>query len=501
MVFSSSVFLLAFMPFFFLMYYLLPWRNVRNALVLAASLLFYAWGEPVYVLLMMVSIIVNWGTGILLGKSEGGRRKLLLVTCLAFNLLVLGFFKYESFLATNLNLLLGRNIVPEIKLPLPVGISFYTLQAVSYVIDVYRREVEPQPNPALLGMYIAMFPQLVAGPIVRYADVEQQILHREESLNKVVSGLRLFIIGLAKKVLLANIVGALATQMISRGGEAIGAVGAWGGLAAYTFQILFDFSGYSDMAIGLGRMLGFDFPRNFYYPYISTSVTEFWRRWHMSLSSFFRDYIYIPLGGNRVSRIRWILNLSAVWLLTGVWHGAAWNYILWGLYYLMLLILEKLVWGEALSKAPTPIRHIYAIIAFSFGWLLFWCEDLSILPSYLAALFGVFGPTGASTPWELQVWSYLPIFGLCAISSTPIVPRVRDAIVSRLGGQPRLEDARSTQALCDYDAGMISLVPIEKRSVASLILLLVDALLIALLVCSMSSVISGSFNPFIYFRF
>ena len=325
MIFSSSTFLLVFLPLTVICYFLVLGRACKNILLLLASLVFYAWGEPVYLFLMIVSIIVNWGFGVAIGSTHGPARKALLALDVTANLGILGFFKYEGFLAANVNALLGHALIPDLQLPLPIGISFYTLQALSYVVDVYRDEVPPQRNPLYLGMYIAMFPQLVAGPIVRYSTIQDQILHRHESLRDFAAGARLFCVGLAKKVLLANTVAILATNMLAEGGPAIGAIGAWAGLAAYTFQIFFDFSGYSDMAIGLGKMFGFKYLRNFNYPYISRSVTEFWRRWHISLSSFFRDYVYIPLGGNRVTPPRWVCKVAGVLLHTGFWQRDAWN--------------------------------------------------------------------------------------------------------------------------------------------------------------------------------
>lgn len=312
MVFSSSVFLLVFFPITVILYYLMPGRAAKNVFLLLVSLVFYAWGEPTYIVLMVLSILTNWIFGVLIEHFRTEKyRKILLIIDLVINLALLGFFKYEGFIADNLNAVLGAQIVPNLELPLPIGISFYTLQAISYIIDVYRNEVPAQRNLLYLGMYIAMFPQLVAGPIVRYSTIQDQVLHRQENLQDFCSGLRLFCTGLGKKVLLANVVAILSTKMLSMGGEQIGAVGAWAGLIAYSFQIYFDFSGYSDMAIGLGKMFGFKYLRNFNYPYISKSATEFWRRWHISLSSFFRDYIYIPLGGlvslfpDGFSTLRW----------------------------------------------------------------------------------------------------------------------------------------------------------------------------------------------------
>ena len=393
------------MPLFFLGYFVMPKRALKNGWLLLASLVFYAWGEPVYVILMIVSIAANWSFALALG-GERRFRGLLLVAACVFNVLVIGFFKYEGFLSGIVNSIAGAELIPNLNLPLPIGISFYTLQALSYVVDVYRREVEPQRNVFYLGMYIACFPQLIAGPIVRYQTIQDQVLNRRETLADFSSGLRLFIVGLGKKVLLANTVAILATQMLEMGGAQIGAVGAWGGLIAYTFQIFFDFSGYSDMAIGLGRMMGFKYLRNFNYPYISRSITEFWRRWHISLSTFFRDYIYIPLGGSRCSRGRWVFNIVVVWAVTGLWHGAAWNYVLWGVYYGALLVFEKLWLGRVLERLPRIVGHIWCIVVFVFGWSFFWITDSSALVQYWQALGGAFGATGLSTFWQLGVWEY-----------------------------------------------------------------------------------------------
>ena len=512
------------MPLFFVGYFLLPGRKAKNVWLLAASLLFYAWGEPVYVALMVASIVANWGFGLAIGRirnrcesSEGGDEreqlvptasmKLLLVIAICFNIAVIGFFKYEGFVASNINALIGGNVVPNLELPLPIGISFYTLQALSYVIDVYRGEVPPQQNVLYLGMYVACFPQLIAGPIVRYSTIQDQVLSRAETVGDFAGGMRLFIVGLAKKVLLANTCAILATAMLERGGAEIGLIGAGGGLIAYTFQIFFDFSGYSDMAIGLGRMMGFKYLRNFNYPYISKSITEFWRRWHISLSSFFRDYIYIPLGGSRVSTARNIFNIAVVWAITGLWHGAAWNYILWGVYYGALLILEKYVWGKPLAKLPAVLQHLYCIIVFVFGWSFFWITDPSQLLLYWKALLGGYGAFGSSTLWELTVWEYWPIFIVCIVASTPICPWLKERItawvedrdpekVSEKGiVNPRYH---ATDSLCTFDA-----TPADKKrsAVYSAAKIAYDCALVALLLLSMASIVSGSFNPFIYFQF
>ena len=513
MVFSSSVFLFVFLPLVVLVYFLMPSRSLKNVILLIASLIFYAWGEPVYIGLMIISILANWVFGIAIDASKD-RKKLYLVLDLIVNLAILGFFKYEGFFAENVNAIAGFALVPDLELPLPIGISFYTLQAVSYIIDVYRGEVPAQRNPLYLGMYIAMFPQLVAGPIVRYSTIQDQILNRKESLSGFAAGARLFCVGLAKKVLLANVCAILAVDMLSRDPSEIGVIGAWGGLIAYTFQIFFDFSGYSDMAIGLGKMFGFEYLRNFNYPYISRSITEFWRRWHISLSSFFRDYIYIPLGGSRVTKARWMFNLFAVWFLTGFWHGAAWNYILWGLFYLCVLLFEKFFLLQRMDKIPVVLQHVYTIIVFMFGWLLFWIEDMGQMGQYFLAMFGVFGSTGTSTAWELGIWSYVPVFVVCAIASTPVMPWLRAKLCAWVQGV-KLENFMKTDLpnpkmletgkLCDWDryipASVLATLPKNRVNIYAAAMVIVDLSLLVLLLLSIFSVLSGSFNPFIYFRF
>ena len=563
-------------------------------MLLIASLIFYAWGEPVYILLMLASIVANWLFGILVKakpkrvkkkkipeivdeesptprehtkkrivdtpkdihdisitsiinpddlqrdtsnepaqikqqalattpKSEKAtsssaedeyeiiepkrNRLFVLILAIIFNCLVIGFFKYEGFLATNINALFGFEVMPDLKLPLPIGISFYTLQALSYVIDVYRNEVKPQKNILYLGMYVACFPQLIAGPIVRYQTIEAQIVGRRETLSQFSDGMRLFIIGFAKKALLANTCAMLATKMLSMGGSEIGAIGAWAGLIAYTFQIFFDFSGYSDMAIGLGRMMGFHYLRNFNYPYISRSITEFWRRWHISLSTFFRDYIYIPLGGSRCSNGRWIFNIAVVWAITGLWHGAAWNYILWGVYYGFLLICEKMIWGKALNKAPAIIGHIYTIIIFVFGWSFFWITDAEKLFQFWAALVGQFGPTGSSTFWELTAWQYLFVGVICIVASTPIVPFIKERILAFVEKRKAIRIAKegivnprhlSAEELCVFEATPATTA---RKYLFYAARTLSDILLLGLLAASSASIVTGSFNPFIYFQF
>lgn len=502
MVFSSSVFLFAFLPLVTAVYFIAG-NRIKNTVLLLFSLVFYAWGEPVYVFLMIVSILVNWVFGRLTASSLS-YKKLLLVVALVIDLGILGFFKYQGFLADNINVLFGTTLIPNLELPLPIGISFFTLQATTYIVDVYRGKVSPQKNLLSLGMYISMFPQLIAGPIVRYETIEDQVNNRKGTLDGFASGLRLFIIGLAKKVLLANNAAILANNMLVAAPSDIGSIGAWGGLIAYSFQIFFDFSGYSDMAIGLGKMFGFKYLRNFNYPYISKSITEFWRRWHISLSTVFRDYVYIPLGGSRVSRKRWVANIAIVWGLTGLWHGAAWNFVFWGLYYGIILILEKLIWGRALAKLPSVLQHLYTILLFVIGWCPFWIGDPTQLGEYFQALFGVFGLTGFSTFWELHVWEYWPLCIVCVVASTPVIPWSRYYLESLFTGvdykgEAAPERGNEEPPSVEFTQGIHILN--KYRTLSSVVKVVVDACLLLLLGLSIFSIVSGSYNPFIYFQF
>lgn len=388
MLFSSIVFLFTFLPAVMLLYYLLPVR-FRNVILLLASLVFYAWGEPVYLFLMLLSILFNYFSGLDIARNLQDKRaaKRSLVFNLIINLAVLGFFKYEGFVLDTLNGILPVHISYH-ALPLPIGISFYTFQILSYIIDVYRGNVKVQTNLPNFALYVTMFPQLIAGPIVQYADVDEQLASREVSRTKFGEGSMYFIRGLAKKVLLANTSGMIFTEVSGLAKGNIAVMTAWLGAFAYMFQIYFDFSGYSDMAIGLGKMFGFEFNMNFNYPYVSKSITEFWRRWHISLSSWFRDYVYIPLGGNRVSKIKHIRNLLIVWFLTGLWHGAAWNFVAWGLYYGVLLIIEKYLLSPVLDRLPDVVRHIYSIVLVVIGWVLFFSSSFGQAADYIRVMFG-----------------------------------------------------------------------------------------------------------------
>lgn len=377
MLFSSVTFLFFFLPIVIGSYYILP-HKVRNYVLLFYSIIFYAWGGLAYLPLLIISIVMNYVFGLKINKYEENQKKQkgILILAIILNVLFLGLFKYTNFIVDNINIVFNLNIsVPTI--PLPIGISFYTFQAMSYVIDVYRKDGKVQKNPFNLALYVSMFPQLVAGPIVRYQTVDDQIINREHSFEKFNLGVERFIIGLFKKVIISNGVGELSTLIYGLIDNQMSVSVAWLGAIAYTLQIYFDFSGYSDMAIGLGKMLGFEFLENFNYPYISRSVSEFWRRWHISLGSWFRDYIYIPLGGNRVSKVNIYRNLFIVWLVTGIWHGASWNFILWGLYFGLFIMLERAFLQKVLNKLWKPIQHIYLMIIVIFGWVLFSMPNLS----------------------------------------------------------------------------------------------------------------------------
>lgn len=421
MLFSSIVFLFTFLPAVMILYYLLPVR-FRNVILLLASLVFYAWGEPVYLFLMLLSILFNYFSGLDIARNLQDKRaaKRSLVFNLIINLAVLGFFKYEGFVLDTLNGILPVHISYH-ALPLPIGISFYTFQILSYIIDVYRGNVKVQTNLPNFALYVTMFPQLIAGPIVQYADVDEQLASREISRTKFGEGSMYFIRGLAKKVLLANTSGMIFTEVSGLAKDNIAVMTAWLGAFAYMFQIYFDFSGYSDMAIGLGKMFGFEFNMNFNYPYVSKSITEFWRRWHISLSSWFRDYVYIPLGGNRVSKIKHIRNLLIVCFLTGLWHGAAWNFVAWGLYYGVILIIEKYLLSPVLDRLPDVVRHIYSIVLVVIGWVLFFSSSFGQAADYIRVMFGAGAHGFADRESMYLLTSNLILWLILIFGSTPLV--------------------------------------------------------------------------------
>lgn len=466
MVFSSTIFLCVYLPLVLLGYYICP-KKGRNLFLLIVSLVFYAWGEPKYVFLMIFSILVNYIFGRLMDKHRENKKrlKLMLVLSVVIDLGLLSVFKYTDFIITNVNAIFGANF-DLLNIALPIGISFYTFQAMSYTIDVYRDDVRVQKNLIDFGMYITMFPQLIAGPIVRYADVQDQLAERSVTTADFSEGVMRFVVGLGKKVLLANQMGAVWSDIYALGGD-VSALMAWTGAIAYTFQIYFDFSGYSDMAIGLGRMFGFKFPENFRYPYQSVSITDFWRRWHITLSTWFKEYLYIPLGGNRRGLARQALNLLIVWSLTGFWHGAGWNFVMWGLYYFVILFIEKLFLLKALDKLPKFFRHVYALLLIVIGWVIFASDDVSVLLPYLGSMFGANGAIGGMDVYTLLTKAVLLI--ICCIASTELPKKL---FLSAAGAMN------------------------EKAAFT-----LKSVLMIALLALSMILLIGDSYNPFLYFRF
>ena len=507
MQFNTSTFVFVFLPLALLAYYLVPFKRGKNNVLLAASLVFYAWGDPNNIWLLLTSIVVNYVMVLLLAQAKAAQvKKALLIITIVFDIAILSVYKYTGFVLGNISAATGLSFdIPSIVMPL--GISYFTLKLVTYAVDVYRGKTPVQRNLVDLALYASMFPALTAGPIVKYETIAAQLRERTHSLRKFSSGVRLFCIGMAKKVLLSNMVALLAASILSYGGKAVGAYGAWCGLIAYAFQLYFDFSGYSDMAIGLAKMFGFDFEKNFNYPYISKSVTEFWRRWHISLSTFFREYIYIPMGGSRVNTPRFILNMATVWLLTGIWHGAAWNFIWWGLYYLAVLLFEKFVVSRVLDQLPSIVRHAYVVLVFLLGWCLFWISDTAALVEYFGALFGAYGLFGTQTYWQIGAWHYSPLFLACIVASTPVVPWIRTKFAKALGFIDSKAISRgvgikdvSTVELCDFD-DLVEQAKGAQRLWIQVVQLLCDLVLIGLLILSMVSVVSGSFSPVIYAAF
>ena len=429
MLFSSVTFLFFFLPIVFTLYYI-SLKKIKNYTLLLFSIIFYAWGGILYLPLLIISIMINYIFGLQIEKYKDNnkKRKNILIISIIFNVLFLGVFKYTNFIIDNINIIFKTSInIPII--PLPIGISFYTFQAMSYVIDVYRNDGKVQKNIFNLALYISMFPQLVAGPIVRYETIDNQITNRIHNIDKFNQGIERLTIGLFKKVIISNTVGELSALIYSLSNYQMSISVAWLGAIAYTLQVYFDFSGYSDMAIGLGKMLGFEFLENFNYPYISKSVSEFWRRWHISLGSWFRDYIYIPLGGNRVSNIKTYRNLTIVWLITGIWHGASWNFVAWGLYFGIFIMLERAFLQNILNKIPKVFSHIYLLIVVIFGWVLFSKPDLKSAIDYMKIMIGV-GEypfiNGYTTFYLSQYWLSLT---MAIILSTPIIKRTKQLII------------------------------------------------------------------------
>ena len=490
MEFSQLYYVFLFLPLFFLCYYFFGrffGLRGKNITLLLFSLLFYAWGEPIYVLLMFYSTALDYTCGLGIGRAaaRGSTRgkKAWLAVSLVGNLGLLAVFKYLDLFLSTLNILPFVNL-PLAHIALPIGISFYTFQTMSYSIDVYLGKVKPQRDIANFATYVTMFPQLVAGPVVRYQTVEADLSCRTETIDDFAMGLRRFIVGLAKKVLIANTMGAVADSLYNPALDSavaaeisyLGVLGSWVVVMAYTMQIYFDFSGYSDMAIGIGRMMGFRFLENFNYPYISKSITEFWRRWHISMSTFFRDYVYIPLGGNRCSRARWIFNILVVWFLTGLWHGAQWNFVLWGLYFAVILLLEKLFLGKLLDRLPV-LNRIYALFLIMYGWVIFRCNTIGEILEFTKTLFGAYGWRGNGSLPSVSLLSMaevgtiqIAVFLIAIVAATPILSGLK-AFATRTPGRERVM----------HMAADVALFVLFGLSVVELTL--------------------GSYNPFIYFKF
>lgn len=464
MVFSSLVFMFAYLPITLLAYYLVP-RQGRNIFLFIVNLIFYGWGEPKLVLLMVFNIFFNYIGGWLVDKyrADAKKKKLFLILTCVLDIGILAVFKYTGMITETLNMLPFLNI-PELQISLPIGISFYTFQTMSYVIDVYRDDAPVSKNFINFGTYVALFPQLIAGPIVRYRDVAEQLVNRRETLEMFTRGVKLFMVGLAKKVIIANTMGTLTTNIFATTDEN-GVVGTWVGMIAYTFQIYFDFSGYSDMACGLGNMMGFEFLKNFNYPYIAKSITDFWRRWHISLSTWFKEYVYIPLGGNRKGVKRQILNLLIVWGLTGLWHGAAYNFVLWGLYYGLLLILEKFVLKKFLDRLPSFVQHIYTLFIIIIGWGLFYFTDVGQLGEFMADLFNFGNGICGNQAFNL-IMSNLPMLIIAAVASTPL----------------------ATMLYTRFEHRRFMWIPETLYCMG-------------VLAVSTASLVNQSYNPFLYFRF
>ncbi len=467
MLFSGIPFLYYFLPAVIILYFIAPGLQFKNTVLLVTSLIFYAWGEPVYVLLMIASIVSGYACGILIENARSKRTaKLVLMLSLVISFGMLGYFKYADFFIENTNAVFGLSI-PLLKLALPVGISFYTFQLLSYVIDVYRGRTKAQKNLISLAAYISLFPQLIAGPIVRYTDVERQLGDRHISISGAAYGIRRFVLGLGKKILIANQMGELCTVFRESGDKSIAFYWLYG--IAFTIQIYFDFSGYSDMAIGLGKIFGFDFMENFNYPYISSSITEFWRRWHISLSSWFRDYVYIPLGGNRKGAACQIVNIFIVWFLTGFWHGAAWNFIAWGVFYAVMLVVEKLCLLKLLEKTKC-IGHIYVIVLTIFGFVLFNAESMGEAFLYIGSMLGFGNVPLVSSEFFYYARSYGVIIAAAVIGATPIPKRVMEKI--------------------------------NENKLGELVAAAMEPVFLCVLIVVMTAfLVDGSFNPFLYFRF
>ena len=473
MVFSSLLFLFRFLPIVLILYFIAP-RKLKNAVLFLSSLVFYAWGEPVYVVLMLFSTVVDYTHGRLVdtfrNKGQDGRAKLVVASSMIINLALLGFFKYSDFLIGSINSVLGTEI-PLLNLALPIGISFYTFQTMSYTVDVYRREAKVQKNIISFGAYVALFPQLIAGPIVRFQTIAEELQERKETVSDFSEGINRFMMGLGKKVLLANNIGMLWDTIKVMSNAEMSVATAWLGVLAFSFQIYFDFSGYSDMAIGLGRMFGFHFPENFNYPYVSKSVSEFWRRWHITLGTWFREYLYIPLGGNRCSFAKQVRNLAIVWLATGIWHGASWNFVFWGVYYGVFIIIEKMFLGKHLKRLPAWVQHVYTLLIVGFGWVIFAFDSLGDGLNYIKTMVGFGGVDCVNRDFLYLlltniVWIVIMILGSTELPKKWVL-KLMDAIKNR----------------------------------EWLTTVLQTAFYVVVFIVALAYLVDATYNPFLYFRF
>lgn len=471
MVFSCIPFLFFFLPLCLILYYVVPF-SWKNGTLLIFSLIFYAWGEPVYILLMLFSTLLDYSNGRLMERfgTTRGRRIFFLCCSICINLSILAFFKYAGFAVSSINGIFNTQFTPP-QIRLPVGISFYTFQTMSYIIDLYRGRVKAEHSYVSYLTYVSMFPQLVAGPIVRFSDIQQRLHSREITYAVFEQGMLRFMTGLFKKVLIANQAGALWEEIHVLGAADTSVATAWLGALCFTLQLYFDFSAYSDMAIGMGKMLGFEYSENFRYPLTAVSVTDFWRRWHISLSTWFRDYVYIPLGGNRKGVPRHLFNIAVVWFLTGLWHGASWNFILWGVYYGILLILEKYIWGKALAGLPRFFQHAYTFLIVVFGFVIFAITDLGELGSYIRLLFPFGANPAADTRFLWYLRNYGPVLVLACVLACPVYPWISRKAAALSRGKSRVLSALSAAA----------------------------AVLLFLL--STAYMVSDTYNPFLYFRF
>lgn len=468
MVFSSLVFLFVFLPIVLLIYFIVP-KKLKNFVILISSLIFYAWGEPVYIFLILISLIINYIAALKVRKSFNNKekQKFIFITVILIDVSILVFFKYYGFLIESINALFGLSLHIR-ELPLPLRISFYTFQLISYVADVFMEKVKPQKNIIDFGAYVVMFPQLVAGPIVQYSDVEKQLKNRHESIEKFGAGANRFITGLGKKVIIANILGLIWGEIKGLPIENLSVVSAWLGIIAFTMQIYFDFSGYSDMAIGLGKIFGFDFIENFNYPYISKSITEFWRRWHISLGSWFREYMYIPLGGNRRGLFIQFRNLFIVWFSTGLWHGASNNFIFWGLYFGLIIFIEKIFLKAFLEKLPDIVSHIYTMVLGIIGWVFFDSSTLNEAFKFIGVMFGAGDNLFIDNLSKYLFNTNIVVLAAAIICSTPLIPRLIRKLKTKLN---------------KFDIIMITIIQTQ------------------ILVISVAFLVSDSYNPFLYFRF